>query len=62
MDHALCCSRGGYFTTHHNEVQNLFGQLVTDLCSKVAIEPLLRALASVSMLKLQSPWKALASN
>ena len=43
--HAMCCPRGGFPTTRHNEVRDLVGNQVSDVCNGVAIEPQLAPLS-----------------
>ena len=50
LDHALVCSFGGYPTIRHNELRDLIGKLLSEVCHNVAIEP---TLASLSGEKLQ---------
>ena len=44
-DHALICSFGGYPTIRHNELRDLMGSLLSEVCSNVAVEPRLAPLS-----------------
>ena len=44
-DHALVCPFGGYPTIRHNEVRDLIGNLLSEVCHNVAIEPHLVSLS-----------------
>ena len=37
--HAMICQRGGFPPIRHNEVRDLLGLLLTEVCSNVAVEP-----------------------
>ena len=39
--HAMCCATGGFPTIRHNEVRDIMADLLTEVCSDVAVEPLL---------------------
>ena len=41
VDHAMVCSLGGLPTVRHNEVRDLVGTLLTEVCHSVALEPVL---------------------
>ena len=41
---AMCCQRGGFPTICHNEVRDFVGYLLSEVCHKVANEPLLAPL------------------
>ena len=41
VTHAMCCATGGFPTVRHNEVRDMMADLVTEVCSDVAVEPLL---------------------
>ena len=43
--HAMCCQRGGFLTICHNEVRDLVGYLLSEVCHSVAIEPQLAPLS-----------------
>ncbi|XP_065182324.1 fibrillin-3-like [Sycon ciliatum] len=43
--HAMCCPRGGFPTIRHNEVRDMVGELLTEVCHAVAIEPQLAPLS-----------------
>ena len=44
-NHAMVCSHGGFPTVRHNELRNLFGELLTELCHDVRVEPCLQSLS-----------------
>ena len=44
VKHALSCTKGGFPTTHHNEVRDLTANLMTEVCHDVCIEPTLQPL------------------
>jgi hypothetical protein len=44
VDHALNCPRGAFPTIRHNEVRDFTGQLLTEVCHDVCIEPVLQPL------------------
>ena len=44
-DHALICPFGGYPTFRHNEIRDLLGVLLSDVCHNVAVEPRLTPLS-----------------
>ena len=39
--HGMCCATGGFPTIRHNEVGDIMADLITEVCSDVAEEPLL---------------------
>eukprot|EP00117_Sycon_ciliatum_P036503 scpid35407/ scgid1636/ len=39
--HAMICPRGGFPTIRHNEVRDIVADLLTEVCSDVAVEPVL---------------------
>ena len=41
----MCCQRLGFPTIHHNEVRDLVGYLLSEVCHNVAIEPQLAQLS-----------------
>ena len=41
----MCCPRGGFPTIRHNEVRDLVGELLTEVCHAVAVEPQLTPLS-----------------
>ena len=43
--HAMCFPRGGFPTIRHNEVRDMVGELLTEVCHAVAIEPQLAPLS-----------------
>ena len=43
-DHAMICPVGGYPTIRHNELRDLMGSLLSEVCHNVAVEPLLQRL------------------
>ena len=44
-NHALACSHGGFPTVRHNELRDLFGELLTEVCQDVRVEPCLQLLS-----------------
>ena len=44
-DHAMICPFGGFPTIRHNELRDIVGNLLSEVCSNVAIEPLLQPLS-----------------
>ena len=44
-DHAMVCALGGYPTIRHNELRDLIGSLLTEVCHNVCVEPLLQPLS-----------------
>ena len=45
IEHALSCSRGGYVIMRHNNIRDIFGSLVSEICNDVTIEPQLTHLS-----------------
>lgn len=43
--HAMVCPRGGFPTVRHNEVRDILGDLLTEVCRDVAVEPQLAPLS-----------------
>ena len=46
VQHALSCPKGGYPSIRHNEVRDLTAELLTEVCSGVATEPMLQPVSS----------------
>ena len=46
VQHALSCPKGGYPSIRHNEVRDLTAELLTEVCSGVAKEPMLQPVSS----------------
>ena len=44
VDHALNCHRGAFPTIRHNEIRNLTGNLLSEVCHDVGLEPILQPL------------------
>ena len=44
LDHALSCNRGGFTILRHNELQDLTGELLSQVCHNVSTEPHLQPL------------------
>ena len=44
-NHATVCSHGGFPTVRHNELRDLFGELLTEVCSDVRVKPRLQLLS-----------------
>ena len=49
LEHALTCRRGGYVAMRHDEVRDLFSELLAETCSNVTREPELQPLDGVSL-------------
>ena len=49
IDHALSCPRGAFPTIRHNEIRNLTGTLLTQVCHDVSLEPPLQPLSGEVM-------------
>ena len=43
-DHAMICSFGGFLSIRHNELRDILGGLLSEVCHNVAIEPRLQPL------------------
>ena len=39
IDHALIYPKGGFPTSRHNEVRDITADLLSEICSDVAVEP-----------------------
>ncbi len=46
VNHALSCPRGGFPSIRHNELRDMFGHLLTEVCHNVSTEPHLQPLDS----------------
>ena len=44
VEHALSCSHGGYLGLSHNEVRDLLGEVLDEICVNVSLEPALKPL------------------
>ena len=44
LDHILSCPMGGFPTKRHNEVRDITGSLLSEVCSNVTVKPLLQLL------------------
>ena len=44
LTHALHCAKGGYTHLRHNEIRDVFANLMDDVCHDVQIEPKLQSL------------------
>ena len=44
-DHAMTCTFGGFPTIRHNEVRDIVGTLLSEVCNNVAMEPKLKPLS-----------------
>ena len=49
LEHALSCSRGGFPTLHHNEIQDITASYLSEIRSNVAVEPHLQPLTGESL-------------
>ena len=45
VSHALSCSKGAMPTLQHNGIRDIFGQLLTEVCPNMGIEPMLQPLS-----------------
>ena len=45
VGHAMICPKGGFPTIRHNEVRDITADLISEVCSDVAIEPRLDPLS-----------------
>ena len=43
--HAMFCSKGGFICNRHNEVRDIIGEILKEICDDVAIEPHLQPLS-----------------
>ena len=44
VDHAMCCPKGAFPTLRHNELRDITGSLLSEVCHDVSIEPELQPL------------------
>ena len=44
VEHALSCSHGGYLGLRHNEVRDLLGEVLDEICVNVSLDPSLKPL------------------
>ena len=44
VEHSLSCPKGGFPTIRHNEIRDLFAELIRDVCPNVETEPTLQPL------------------
>ena len=49
VDHALSCYYGNFPSIRHNELRDLKARLLTEVCSKVGVEPVLQPLGDERM-------------
>ena len=49
VDHALSCTKGGFPSLQHNEIQDFTAQVLTEVCNDVLIEPQLQPLSGESL-------------
>ena len=54
VDHALNCPKGAFPTIRHNEIRNLTGNLLAEVCHDVALEPTLQPLEGEQMRRATS--------
>lgn len=45
VEHALSCPRGGFVASRHNEIRDVLGDLLSDVCKDVSVEPPLQPLS-----------------
>ena len=41
VDHAMSCAKGGFIHARHDELRDIFGNLLGEVCKDVAVEPAL---------------------
>ena len=49
ISHALSCKKGGFISQRHNELRDLTGLLLSEVCKDVCIEPALTELSGETM-------------
>ena len=49
IDHALIYPKGGFPTSRHNEVRDITADLLSEICSDVAVEPHFYSLSGESL-------------
>ena len=49
VDHAMSCMKGGFIHRRHDEVRDLFADLLSDVCHDVEIEPQLETLTGEAL-------------
>ena len=49
VEHALSCSMGGFPTLHHNEIQDLTANLMSEVCHDVCVEPHLKPITGENL-------------
>ena len=49
LEHAFTCKRGGFVVIRHNEIRDFTADLLNEICSDVAIEPLLTPLTGENL-------------
>ena len=54
IDHSLSCPTGGYPTIRHNEVRDLFSEMLQEVCYDVQREPILQPLTGEILTKKTS--------
>ena len=54
IDHALSCPRGALPTIRHNEIRDLTGTLLTEVCPDVSLEPALQPLTGETLTLISS--------
>ena len=52
-DHAMICKTGGFISLRHNELRDLTGNMLTEACRNVEVEPLLQPLTGKTDTKPQ---------
>ena len=55
VEHALSCTRGGYVALRHNELRDLFGDLLRQTSTNVSVEPELQPLSGGRFSKQPQP-------
>ena len=56
----MCCPTGGFPTIRHNEVRDILADLLTEVCSDVAVEPQLAPVSGEVFLAASTPPMMLA--
>ena len=49
VSHALLCKKGGFITQRHNELRDLTGDLLSEVCNDVCVEPQLNELTGETL-------------
>ena len=49
VSHSLSCKKGGFVTLRHNEVRDMTGEMLHEVCRNVSIEPALQPLTGENL-------------